>query len=424
MGILMPFIEFLQSRVRVSYMSERININKFLFSIIFWILLFSSCWDSLFNNRILEFMGKHIDEVLVFIFLGYVLLNIQYVIARKTLILVYWIVFLMCGILSNIVFGYANITYALIDAILISSRFIIAYLAMWIYLNKNSSSNSISDAVYNVTCICVGVLFVLLLHELLFSPFFPVGDFRYFMHGQQLFFPHPTYLSGACATILIYLGYKKEKKYHFVFMIMVTLVGISTLRSKAIAFFVIYWIIYLCLMVIEKKCLFVLLIIGGIIVVLLGWAQLQYNFVDENIFAPRSILMSDGLKLMAHFFPIGTGFATFGSSMAATHYSVIYTQLGYVNYDGMNPSNTSFLMDTFWPIVMAQTGVVGTIAVILLIIELVVMSIKKMNNNKNSGIAMLLTIIYMIIASIAETSFFNPMSFAMFTLFAIYDMEA
>lgn len=56
------------------------------------------------------------------------------------------------------------------------------------------------------------------------------------MYGLQLMFPHATYLAAASVTLLIFLGYKNRNKENLKYMIMISIVGMSTLRGKALGF--------------------------------------------------------------------------------------------------------------------------------------------------------------------------------------------
>lgn len=75
--------------------------------------------------------------------------------------------------------------------------------------------------------------------------------------------------------------------------------------------------------------------------------QLSTNFGQNVGYSPRLILFKDGIKLMMEHFPFGTGFGSFGSSIAANYYSPIYERLGYQNNYGMSSEYSGFLTDCF-----------------------------------------------------------------------------
>ena len=120
--------------------------------------------------------------------------------------------------------------------------------------------------------------------------------------------------------------------------------------------------------------------------------------------------------MMEHF-PFGTGFGSFGSSIAANYYSPIYERLGYQNNYGMSSEYSGFLTDCFWPTIFAQFGFIGLVFLFLIICYFLLISIRKLKINRDAGFAMLMTIVYLLITSVAESSFFNPTAFLFFILF-------
>ena len=84
--------------------------------------------------------------------------------------------------------------------------------------------------------------------------------------------------------------------------------------------------------------------------------------------APRLLFLEGGVQLFREHFPFGTGFGTFGSSSAAAYYSQLYYEMGFDKITGMQPNNTKYLNDTFWPMIFAQLGFVGTIPFVILLL--------------------------------------------------------
>ena len=75
--------------------------------------------------------------------------------------------------------------------------------------------------------------------------------------------------------------------------------------------------------------------------------------------APRARLIRAGIKVANQYFPIGSGFATFGSDMASRYYSVIYQSLGWTNSYGLGISQGQYLNDDFFASITAQFGWIG-----------------------------------------------------------------
>ena len=398
-----------------------INKRNVLPGCAFAFLLFIMCLDDLTSISILQAFFKHVDELLVLFCLVYLVLHIHYVFRKKWRLLYLWLGLMAIGTVSSLVFGYQKLIPAVIDAVVVISKFIVGYLTAYVYasLHKDTLSQRLVGAARIITLL----LFVISVHDLLMTPFFPRGEYRYFTQSLVLMFPHSTYLSAAMVALLVLLGYTNNSNRNIPFMVMATFIGMMTLRGKAIAFFAVYWMLYLCLITFRIRNLTILLIVGGIACVVIGFEQISDYFLTTTRYSPRQIMLKDSIPLALRHFPLGTGFGTFGSTMAAQNYSPLYEQLGYTANGGMNPMNTAYLSDCFWPEIFAQFGLIGTILFIGVLILLVLYSIKTLRKNLLAGFSMLLILVNMLINSTAESSFFNPTSFLLFVVFGLIEAE-
>jgi hypothetical protein len=71
---------------------------------------------------------------------------------------------------------------------------------------------------------------------------------------------------------------------------------------------------------------------------------------------------------MRDYFPLGAGFSKFGSWYAAVNYSEYYYMYGCSEVYGLQPGNTFFATDTFWPMIWGECGFLGTIVYILILV--------------------------------------------------------
>jgi hypothetical protein len=108
------------------------------------------------------------------------------------------------------------------------------------------------------------------------------------------------------------------------------------------------------------------------------------------------------------YFPLGTGFATFGSALAAENYSPLYVSLGFNSLHGGSAADPRFLSDSFWPTVIAQTGWIGGLLFLGVVICLVVLVFRTPNRLQYVFWSMLTIVMYELIASSSESAFFNP----------------
>ena len=113
---------------------------------------------------------------------------------------------------------------------------------------------------------------------------------------------------------------------------------------------------------------------------------------------------------MKDYFPIGTGFGTFGSYMSAKNYSPLYQMYGISNVNGLIKGAAYFVSDSFWPMIAGQTGIVGLIAIIAVLCLMVVKIQKIKQWNKAMYAGGLMAMAYLLIVSMAESAFVNPVA--------------
>jgi hypothetical protein len=91
---------------------------------------------------------------------------------------------------------------------------------------------------------------------------------------------------------------------------------------------------------------------------------------DEYIADPynnaRIVLTLGAFDVANEHFPLGAGFARYGSYLAQVHYSSEYTERHFARIWGLGrggtPPNNFALTDTMWPAVIGETGYAGAIA--------------------------------------------------------------
>lgn len=401
----------------------KLGIRRLLTSLLFITLLFIMCLESISDIVLIQKCLKHLDEMLMIILTAYVVINFRTITWKKTKVIGLWVILLSFGLISSLIYRYQPIIPVLIDAFLLTDRFLIGYLSAFIFCRKREIK--VSDEIMPLAKTATLALFLLAIHDVILPPFFPTADYRYFMHGLQLIFPHATYLAAAAITLLIFFGYRNVGGSTIIYMLMTSFLAVSTVRSKAIGFVAIYWLVYIAVFIMKAKLkhFYILLPVGGAAALLLGWRNIVDNFYNTSVYSPRSIMFRDGFQLMLGHFPLGTGFGTYGSSIAINYYSPLYEALGYQNNMGMSSDYSAFLTDCFWPTVFSEFGLFGTACFICIIVYLFNISTNKIKYNRNAGFAMLMTLAYLLVTSLAESSFFNPVAFLLMMLFAVYELE-
>lgn len=106
--------------------------------------------------------------------------------------------------------------------------------------------------------------------------------------------------------------------------------------------------------------------------------QISSYLLDNT--APRALLIRYGFITANKYFPFGSGFATYGSSEAAKHYSRLYEQYGWGNKWSMGKTNGDALNDNYFATIIGETGYLG-----LVIFMVAFFNIFKQVNEIKSG---------------------------------------
>lgn len=78
--------------------------------------------------------------------------------------------------------------------------------------------------------------------------------------------------------------------------------------------------------------------------------------------APRTALYVGSVPVARDHFPLGAGVGRFGSYMSRVEYSPLYAQYGLDDIVGLRVSRPNAVVDTFWPMVLGETGIIGLLA--------------------------------------------------------------
>lgn len=127
-----------------------------------------------------------------------------------------------------------------------------------------------------------------------------------------------------------------------------------------------------------KLITFSLLILGTIVLSFAFWPKLEFLLDDaifyywdcwdrEEYFGPRLSFYLTGYEIGKDYFPLGAGLGRFGSWMSRVHYSPLYHEYDLSKHWGLSEDDPQFLNDTFWPMIMGETGFIGTGLMIILI---------------------------------------------------------
>lgn len=323
-------------------------------------------------------------------------------------IMIFLALILIIGVLGNITYKYQIIKYVLFD-ILLFLKFYLIYFMSEIVWNNSFLEKYNKKIRFHIGLIALILcLFTFLNYAFTIWP----NDYRYGILSNKLFYSHPTFLSGICIFLLSF-SIRTNKKVLNITNIIITLILISTLRFKAIGAAMAVFLLSLYVEKTEKKLSLTKIAFVGVILLIFAFDQINFYFFKNDGFA-RKELMNASFEIAKDYFPIGTGFATFGSFYSAENYSPVYYKYNLNTVYGLSPNYHYFVADSFYPMLLGQFGYIG-LFLYLICIYLLFKKIQNIDLKKNKYvyISKICALTYLIISSTSESSFTGPMAISL-----------
>lgn len=234
---------------------------------------------------------------------------------------------------------------------------------------------------------------------------------------------HPSNTSSilALAVSVLSVHEKKNKKYIY----LAILLGILTFRFKSIAFgFLAVYFLFKDKIVVGKNQkripVGIQMIPLVIAILIISWEQIQFYFVSPTASRARALVSAFYLAKMS--FPVGGGFATFGTQMSGAYYSSAYQEVGLSSIWGFTKDNYDFIGDGGFATIIGQFGYAGLLAVITFFVWLL-KYLKKTSGLKELPTAELLLVAYLIISQSNEGALCSenaPLFALMLAIFTIH----
>ena len=379
--------------------------TTWLLSAIMTLFLFQTLLENYFSQ------ASYIDEGLAALFCGVFVLDL--IVSGEARIREIGICFLIlwataAGLYGNWKFGIQDVNSAIYLDIVSHFKYALLYLGVTSAARKRHWN--IEEAARIPVLLAKGYLIVLFVFGVLniFVDLGMYGEIRYGLRNYSFVFGTPGIVTNTVLYIIMLLlldSALHEGRSNKSFLLMAIAVLIMVIKSRSLILAATALVLFESF-VLEKKRdmrfrMLGIATIGGFI----GYPQYQNYFVNgvtaNRGTAPRQLFWQGGLRLFQEYFPYGTGFGTFGSSTAATNYSQLYYILEFNTVAGMQPTNTKYLNDTFWPMIFTQLGLFGMIPYILLMI---IIFYDIYRNAKRSGNLYIRFAAYLYIANVLFSS--------------------
>lgn len=378
--------------------------------IVFVVLFYLFIFQGVLENTISIF--GYADEIVAVLAVPFFLVSLvqnHFTIKKeKYNYTIFLLLFIVFGFLGNLIYEYQSLNYVILDLFLCLKFWLAIYVGS--YLFKGFSLKNNARGIY-FHCKVITILFLILCIADNFLELFDT-TIRYGLRSTQLFYSHPTYFAAACVFIIAVLtSIKKYISGGNIYLALLFILLISTLRMKAIAAVVAFIFIFYIVLKRKKKINLGIILLLCIFVVLVAWEQIYYYFFSDiqDSSARYNLLITSFLVANDHF-PFGSGFGTYASYYSGVNYSPLYSMYGISNIWGLVEGSASFVSDSFWPMILGQTGWLGLIMYVIALFMLF-MRIQKLKDKSAYKYASALCILcYLLISSTSESAFVNSMS--------------
>ena len=341
------------------------------------------------------------DELLAFLIFIYTLIAKKHNIFYLSVLAAFILMGIISGILHQVEW---KIT--LIGAFISIKGIILGYSLITIPFSKDNFNQFMKWLKY---ILLVAIIFFLL--DFLFRQNFKRAlmlddEYRLNLLIFSSFFNNPSEFAFFCFLWFEYFIIIQRKKFlAFVPLVM----GLLTLKIKDILSLMVSISDYFLRKksTLLKLTLLFALIISFIFLYHITFKE-HYNYHFSSDESPRGLIYKYSIKIANDHFPLGTGFGRYGGEISTKYYSPVYREYDLEKHYGFNPERdrVNYARDTFWPMILGETGYFGLMLYVILILGLFVPFFKKSDNKYILYTRAIL--IYAIISSFASPFFVAP----------------
>lgn len=390
--------------------------RPFLFSI----LIFTLMVQVILENQV-SILG-YLDEFVAVLSILCIMLNSKFILKKdifKSILIIVVLVFI--GGVANLIYGVQSNPKAILMDIGNMFKGFVSFLAMYVYFGTGNEEDVRQVTLEYLNTICrILVLpgFLLAIANLVFD----IGMHTEYVYGLRAFhyiFLRVGNLNGVCAEILMIFTInlcfisERKRRQQILFIAMTWFLMISTLRSRAFVYAVLYLVGYWYFIKGERVHIRVRYFIPVIVVgIWIGWPKIQFYFLASTRTA-RAVLLRYGIKTAVDYFPLGAGFGSYGTYAAKFYRSPLYDQYNFSGYYGLSEDYGAFLTDNYWPAILAEFGFAGAILMVLLIATIFMIVIRSTSKNPIERFAAVFGLGRLCIESLVSSSFFHTSSVVM-----------
>lgn len=269
------------------------------------------------------------------------------------------------GILSNLFSGIPVPIFSVIVDIIAETKVLWIFFAVKYFINGETK-----ESLVRMLTPIAKIFIILAFSFSIISQLVDIGmtgSERYGIQGFNFIFPMSFQFLAVSLIMFAILSLNNLVRHKTLYYVMGCISLIFSIKSSPLLVGIMF-LFFLYYFKRKNKIKIRTLVFLAIVITLIGSFQIQTYLMNEN--APRYLFFYYGGVTANDYFPLGSGFATFGSDQAARIYSPLYYKYGFSGLFGMTPEDGSFLSDTFWPMAIGQFGWGGFILYVLIYLRI------------------------------------------------------
>ena len=323
------------------------------------------------------------------------------------------------GLLSNCFSGVDRQAAWIFSDILLLSKTFFAYLGMKQLASDGEARKRIIRFLSRCALVLIPVMFALGTANLVFDIGMSKGH-RFGIRSFSFIFNQPAHcglFAGMCLAFLILSepGMKSRRLKIW------TAMGVITMfyTTKGMAMIIAAAFLALEIMTKKRKKIqwYHIALVMLVAVPVLSF-QIRYYILDPS--APRARLIYYGLETAKRFFPLGSGFATYGSEMAARYYSPLYVSYGFDSLDGLASWSSLYLNDNYMATILGETGFIGLglhLYALAVVFRQIIRVKPPCHSHRSIAIAFFASLASIFVASGAYKTYFGMVMFMILGLY-------
>lgn len=301
--------------------------------------------------------------------------------------------FLFCGLIGNFIYDYQPLWVVGVSAVLAAKFFMILISAGYLQKFLQIKLEEQEDIIQGLS---IAWFFYYILSLIL---------------PEMLVVPEAWDIcakSSLLFALLIFCKHKRIWLYRVSLLMMIAMLAFSG-KEKAYGAIFVFGLFYYLIVHKKMQTKIQYIFYMAIPVIILAWDKIYYYYVEGYGRYAKSIMTSTSIQIAKDYFPIGTGFGTFGSTYAKQVYSPVYTLYGMADNPELGIESKKYLTDLFWPILFGETGILGTLMYIGLILLLFLQIQRVYYYNKEKYFLLIFMFVFMLMTTFTEAGFMQPM---------------